>query len=106
MMPFAPARFSTTTGWPQVSVSRCATVRDVISVPPPGGYGTSRRTGRDGYGACAAAVSVAVTSAAVTSSAVTSCCSDERCGDELGPCSDDAPIFLTAKLVTTKFVTL
>src|SRR5688572_21477967 len=40
MVPVAPALFSTTTGWPKVSESFCATVRASVSVAAPGGKGT------------------------------------------------------------------
>src|SRR5687768_217319 len=60
--PLAPPRLSTTTGWPQPSESFCATVREMMSVPPPGGNGTMRRTGRLGY-ACAAVSEAALSSA-------------------------------------------
>src|SRR5262245_22022327 len=43
-MPSAPCRFSTTTGWPQRSVSRSATSRADRSMPLPGGSGTMKRT--------------------------------------------------------------
>src|SRR5467141_1433613 len=52
-MPLPPTRFSTTTGWPSVSLRRAAMRRPTRSGPPPGGIGTSRRTGLEGY--CAAA---------------------------------------------------
>src|SRR6266550_7304033 len=52
-MPLPPTRFSTTTVWPSVSVRRAAMRRPTRSGPPPGGIGTSRRTGFEGY--CAAA---------------------------------------------------
>src|SRR5258708_69616 len=35
MMPPALGRFSTTTGWPKISWSGCATIRAARSVPPP-----------------------------------------------------------------------
>src|SRR3954462_8553013 len=35
MMPPALGRFSTTTGWPSISLSGCATIRAAKSVPPP-----------------------------------------------------------------------
>src|SRR5689334_4063004 len=34
---------------PHASVSFCASVRDMTSVPPPGGNGTIQRTGLEGY---------------------------------------------------------
>ena len=37
MLPPAPGRLSTTTGWPHASVSFCATARARMSVVPPGG---------------------------------------------------------------------
>src|SRR6266436_969762 len=48
-MPLPPTRFSTTTGWPSVSLRRAAMRRPTRSGPPPGGIGTSRRTGLEGY---------------------------------------------------------
>src|SRR5437016_2592829 len=51
--PLPPTRFSTTTGWPSVSLRRAAMRRPTRSGPPPGGIGTSKRTGFEGY--CAAA---------------------------------------------------
>src|SRR6267143_101208 len=52
-LPLPPTRFSTTTGCPSASVSLGAIRRATMSGPPPGGIGTSRRMGRDGY--CATA---------------------------------------------------
>jgi len=37
----APALFSTTTGTPKLSVSFCASARDRMSTPPPGGTGAT-----------------------------------------------------------------
>src|ERR1700687_2878826 len=54
MIPLAPARFSTTTGWPISTESRAATARDMTSVTPPGGKGTIILSGLAGYG-CASA---------------------------------------------------
>ncbi len=48
MLPEAPVRFSTTTGWAQRSPSFCATRRAMMSVPPPGAKPTTMRTGRAG----------------------------------------------------------
>src|SRR6266853_1570738 len=62
--PFEPGRFSTTTGWPSASPSLGASTRAIVSVAPPGGLGTSRRTGRVGYCAEAAAASRAKRNAA------------------------------------------
>src|SRR5687768_18448586 len=49
MAPAAPARFSTTTGCDHASVIFCASTRAMMSVAPPGGNGTMKRTARDGY---------------------------------------------------------
>src|SRR5689334_9415270 len=38
--PFAPPLFSTSTVWPQISPSFCATIRPMMSEAPPGGYVT------------------------------------------------------------------
>src|SRR5256712_6016981 len=51
--PLPPTRFSTTTGRPSAALRRAAMRRPTRSGPPPGGIGTSRRTGFAGY--CAAA---------------------------------------------------
>src|SRR5262245_40895119 len=48
MTPPAPARLSTTTGWPIASWIFAATMRAVESVTPPGAKGTTIRTGFDG----------------------------------------------------------
>src|SRR6185295_18204670 len=52
--PPAPPRFSITTCWPQIWVSFSPRRRAEISVAPPGGNGTMKRTGFCGQ-ACAAA---------------------------------------------------
>ena len=49
-MPPAPPRLSTMTCCLSGSASRCATTRARMSLPPPGGKGTIRRMGREGYG--------------------------------------------------------
>src|SRR5687768_2007124 len=67
MLPLAPGRFSTTTWTPRGSASFCASVRAMMSEPPPGGYVTTRRTGLAGKG-CAPANGASVTSAAAASS--------------------------------------
>jgi hypothetical protein len=55
-LPPAPARLSTTTGWPSSGARRSASSRAVRSVAPPPWKGTTSRTGRDGaQGACARA---------------------------------------------------
>src|SRR6266446_6533504 len=53
--PPAPPRFSTTTAWPHFCESFAATVRAVMSVPPPGANGTMNVTGFAGYGCASAA---------------------------------------------------
>src|SRR5882672_10590084 len=54
MLPLLPTRFSTTTGWPSASESLGARMRPTRSGPPPGGKGTTRWIGREGYCASAA----------------------------------------------------
>ena len=46
--PPAPPRFSTTTGWPMLSLMRWATMRATTSVVPPAGKGTMIFSGLDG----------------------------------------------------------
>src|SRR5467141_1427488 len=65
ILPAAPLRFSTTTGFPHRSVSFCASCRARISTPPPGANPTSSRTGLAGY--CAPAGSEAISSSAGSS---------------------------------------
>src|SRR5438094_2316919 len=48
MLPPAPGLFSTTTGWPSACCSLAAMRRAERSTGPPGAYGTTRWTGRDG----------------------------------------------------------
>ena len=55
ILPPAPARLSTTMGWPSSSPSRSAITRAVTSVAPPAWKGTIRRIGRLGQGAWAKA---------------------------------------------------
>ena len=45
IMPPAPARFSTTTGWPRISLMTGATARAVTSTLPPAENGTMIRIG-------------------------------------------------------------
>src|SRR5262245_25797204 len=54
-MVFAPGRFSTNTGCPHVGVSFSASCRPRTSIPPPGGYATTMRTGLLGQPWAAAA---------------------------------------------------
>src|ERR1035438_4061241 len=51
--PAAPLLFSMITPWPHLAPSFWATMRAPVSVPPPGGNGTIRVTGRVGYAPCA-----------------------------------------------------
>src|SRR5689334_4885895 len=59
MIDAAPARFSTTTGWPRYSLILGATSRAEISVPPPATDGTITRIGCAGYFSCACASAAA-----------------------------------------------
>src|SRR5688572_24506424 len=70
IVPPAPPRLSTTTGTPRASLSRCATMRPTISLPPPGGNGTMKRTGRLGY--CCADTPAAPSDAPVNTAIATS----------------------------------
>src|SRR5882672_4869201 len=53
-LPFAPVRFSTTTGWLQASVILGPMARARMSEVPPAAKGTTMRIGLLGYCACAA----------------------------------------------------
>src|SRR6267143_1388499 len=53
-VPPAPSRFSTVIAWPQSSLSLPATMRPVMSTPPPGLNPTKRRSGLAGKGWAAA----------------------------------------------------
>src|SRR5436853_1041612 len=46
--PLAPGRFSTTIAWAQIPASLGSMMRASVSAPPPGGKGTTMRTGFDG----------------------------------------------------------
>src|SRR5262245_59424101 len=48
MVPEAPPRFSTTTGWPSIGLILSANSRATASTPPPGGKLTTRRMLREG----------------------------------------------------------
>jgi hypothetical protein len=43
-----PGRLSTTTGWPHISLSFCATMRPTMSVLPPAAKGTTSLTALTG----------------------------------------------------------
>jgi hypothetical protein len=62
---FAPGRFSTSTGCPQISEKRGAKAREKVSVAPPGEVGTTIFTAREGK-VCAGARKGTAASAAVT----------------------------------------
>src|SRR6187549_177266 len=49
MFPPAPARFSTTTDWPESALSLFASMRPIRSVTPPAANGTTMRMGFTGY---------------------------------------------------------
>ncbi len=55
MVPPAPGRFSTTTGWPRICDSRWATTREELSVMPPAAKGTTQVMPRLGQGVSARA---------------------------------------------------
>src|SRR3954462_5371098 len=57
MLPPAPGRFSTTTGWPRRSDIGTAMLRATRSALPPGGKLTMKRIGFDGHCAWAAPAS-------------------------------------------------
>src|ERR1043165_1849974 len=74
MSPPAPARFSTTTCCPICSDSVLATMRAVVSVPPPGSKPTTVVRGFDGnVWACAPSVTPSATAAAATTDAAFIC---------------------------------
>src|SRR5215213_5554480 len=52
-IPNAPGLFSTTNCWPRLFFIWSPKTREVMSVPPPGAYGTMIFTGFDGYLSCA-----------------------------------------------------
>src|SRR5436305_12851284 len=49
MLPAAPGRLSTITGWPHFSLNFAATMRGSRSALPPAGNGTTMRTGFAGH---------------------------------------------------------
>ena len=85
--PPAPPLFSTTNGCPSASWSLCAMERARMSVDPPGGKGTTRRTGRRGQSAAARTPPAAsVTSAAATFSAQRRAAEGTRSPGDTFPC--------------------
>src|SRR5512135_99535 len=65
MLPPAPARFSTTIGCFQRSVSFCPTVRAMVSTAPPAVNGTTTRTGLTGKFCAAAFAAINAHAAAI-----------------------------------------
>ncbi|WP_229882739.1 hypothetical protein [Pseudorhodoferax aquiterrae] len=63
-LPLAPARFSTTTGWPSVSPTMRPITRVSVSVVPPAGLPTTMVMGRPWAVAWKGAVAVAASSSA------------------------------------------
>ncbi len=55
MVPVAPGRFSTTSGWPSCSPMAGAISRVTVSIAPPGGKDTMTRIGLVGQAGCARA---------------------------------------------------
>src|SRR5512134_753486 len=60
--PLAPARLSTTTVCPKLSVSFCPTARPIVSGPPAAAVGMISRMGFAGYCCAGAATASAATS--------------------------------------------
>src|SRR5258706_7092438 len=66
MVPPAPGRFSTITGWPRLAASLSVTLRPMTSVTLPGVKGTITRIVRLGKGSCASACVARASNAAAT----------------------------------------
>src|SRR5687768_13531888 len=90
MLPAAPARFSTTTGWPSGACSRSAIRRAKMSVEPPGAKGTTRRTGLFGYCACAGTTASA-TRSRMSLMGLLLFWADAGGGDDLAPALEVGP---------------
>src|SRR5215471_12297195 len=71
MMVLAPALFSTRTVAPVRASSSRPTARTNTSIAPPGGSGTMKRIGREGYLSCAKAAGDAMPSEAARQASVT-----------------------------------
>src|SRR4051812_15547776 len=67
MLPAAPGRLSTITGWPHFSVSFSATMRGIRSALPPAGNGTTMRTGLAGHSCAWSALAKSASAAAARS---------------------------------------
>src|SRR5476649_2540982 len=63
MVPLAPARFSTITGWPSTAVPCSANSRAITSTPPPAANGTMTWMVRSGNAPCAKAGAIPRTAA-------------------------------------------
>src|SRR5882757_8529002 len=77
-MPNAPGLFSTTNCWPRLFFMWSPKMRAVMSVPPPGEYGTMIFTGFDGYLSCANAGGATASISVDSSSHVSRVMSDLR----------------------------
>src|SRR5438270_644673 len=64
MLPAAPGRLSTITGWPHFSLKFSATMRGIRSALPPAGNGTTMRTGFAGHSCAWTAVASSIATAA------------------------------------------
>src|SRR5436309_8547301 len=78
MLPAAPGRLSTITGWPHFSLNFSATMRGIRSALPPAGNGTTMRTGFPGH-SCACTAVASITAAANRSLMPSSEPPEERC---------------------------
>src|SRR3954466_12034460 len=67
MLPAAPGRLSTITGWPHFSVSFSATMRGIRSALPPAGNGTTMPTALAGQSCARAALARNIATAAAAS---------------------------------------
>src|SRR5262249_7666700 len=77
MKPLPPGLFSTTTCWPQASVSLAPTMREAMSVMPPGAYGTQMWRGLAGeLCACAGAAQKTTSAMTLTIQAMDTSCAD------------------------------
>src|SRR5258706_14506883 len=81
----APGLLSITTGWPRRGASFSPSARATMSTPPPGGNGTMKRIGRDGY-CCDWAIPLAMRRSAAQSSL----CINLLCLEGLDQCHDVA----------------
>src|SRR6187402_1872432 len=75
IVPPAPGRFSTITGWPQAALSRSPTRRATTSVALPAVNGTMMWMAREGYESCACAAACQNTAADANSALINFICS-------------------------------